>query len=345
MACAWARPPVRRLDSHPCGRPDRALRALSQAEPSLVAALIRRLLPGVLPEGALVTPEDVDDPHLPGPTCERIGDFLARFGQKHVIRIEYQCYHDNLFGQRVFEGHIACVIRYPGRTVVSIALWIIRPWHCEKGNEIRVGNVTVEVEVVVLPDVPAESLLDHPGLACFAIGAARGEMSVQDLCRRVVEAMRRDASSPLAWRVAAAIAVARRRYKAWEEAMKQTDVESQLFPEEREMYQAYFYEEGRRSGRRSGRRLGRTEGLHEALLATYRARFDVIPAAIRRAVESSQDPALLLQWQGLFSTGTAADIAAALRPALSSPPPHRPSASKRGSCSSHRKPQLLPPTP
>lgn len=319
MACAWPRPPVRRRDSHPCGRPDRALRALSQAEPSLVAALIRRLLPGVLPEGAQVTPEDVDDPHLPGPMRERIGDFLARFGQKHVIRIEYQCYHDNLFGQRLFEGHLACVIRYPGRTVVSIALWIIRPWHCEKWNVIRVGTVTVEAEVIVLPDVPAESLLDQPGLACFAIGAARGEMSVQDLCRRVVEAMRRDASSRLAWRVAAAIAVARRRYKAWEEAMKQADVESQLFPEEREMYQAYFYEEGQRSGRRKGR----AQGMHEALLATYRARFGLIPATIRRAVTASQDTALLLRWQGLFSTGTAADIAAALRPSLSSPSPRR----------------------
>lgn len=139
--------------------------------------------------------------------------------------------------------------------------------------------------------------------------------------------MRRGASSPLAWRVAAAIAVARRRYKAWEEAMKQADVKSQLFPEEREMYQAYFYDEGRRSGRRKGR----AAGLHEALLATYRARFGNIPAAIRRAVTASQDPALLLRWQGLFSTGTAADIAAALRPALSSPPPRRPSAGSRSS--------------
>lgn len=296
-----------------------------------MAALIRRLLPGVVPEGAQVTPEDVDDPHLPGPTRERIGDFLARIGQKHVIRIEYQCYHDNLFGQRVFEGHLACVIRYPGRTVVSIALWIIRPWHGEKGNEIRVGNVTVKVEVVVLPDVPAESLLDHPGLACFAIGAARGEMSVQELCQRVVEAMRRDGSSPLAWRVAAAIAVARRRYKAWEEAMKEEDVRSQLFPEEREMYQAYFYEEGQRSGRRKGLAAGRAAGMHESLLATYEARFGQVPAAIRRAVKAAQNPATLLRWQTLFTIGTAADIAAALRPALSSPPPHRPCAAPRSS--------------
>ena len=72
--------------------------------------------------------------------------------------------------------------------------------------------------------------------------------------------------------------------------MKEEDVRSQLFPEEREMYQTYFYEEGQRSGRRKGLAAGRAAGMHESLLATYEARFGQVPAAIRRADRRRRTP-------------------------------------------------------
>jgi hypothetical protein len=262
----------------------------------------------------------LDDPHLLGPARERVADCLARIGLTHLLRAEFQAYHDPGFRRRLFEGHLVCIGRYPDRIVVSLALWLIRPHPEENCNEIRFGHVIVEAATIVIPDVSAAVLLAQPGLACFALGADRGGWSVKDLCRRVVEAMIGEGeASPLAWRAASAIAVARRRYKAWEEAMRQAKVESHLFPEEREMYEVYFHREGRRQGRREGR----AEGLQQALITTYRARFGRVPDELERAIEATRIPATLLRWQATFCTQTADEIAAMIRLATSSPPKAR----------------------
>lgn len=295
------------------GSPDRALRALSRQEPALLIGLVRLLIPRALPPDVAVRRAHVDDPHLPLPGRERILDSLIRVGSEHLLQTEFQSYPEPVFPQRLFDYHVLCIAHYPGLTVVTVAIWLLRPPPEQIPNEVCSGHVRIKVWSIVLPDVAAEVLLAHPGLACFAIGANRGDWSVRELCERVLETMIREKASLRAWRAACAIAVARGRYTTWEKVMREANVESNLLPEEREMYEEYYYQKGRRTGRRTGRALGREQGLawlQQALLTTYRARFNRVPVTIRRAVEAQPAPEALLRWQAAFCKRTAAEIAA-----------------------------------
>jgi hypothetical protein len=58
---------------------------------------------------------------------------------------------------------------------------------------------------------------------------------------------------------------------------------------------------------------GKAEGLVRTLIATYETRFGPIPAALSSALAKVATPETTERWVGLFVTGSAQDIAAALR--------------------------------
>jgi hypothetical protein len=79
---------------------DRGFRALAQDSPQSVVALVRSALPDTLGAGAIVTPADVDDPHLGALTPVVDADWVARVGDRDVIHVECQGYRDETFPER-----------------------------------------------------------------------------------------------------------------------------------------------------------------------------------------------------------------------------------------------------
>jgi hypothetical protein len=307
---------------------DRAFRALSRAEPARIAALLRAVAPGLLPAGKRITPAHVDDPHLDANPCPLDGDFAARVGRRDLLHAEFQSYRDRFFPQRVFRYHLGFVERYPDRIVHSVAFWILRPPISQRRDEIEIGDVRVRITTVVLPEIPAAALLEPPAAACFAAGANAGEWTADELCRRVVQAMVREGATWNQWRVAGVVAAAQGRYNEFMKAMGQARVEPVIITDLVEYGEDLGYRRGRREGLKQGREFGREEGreegvqqgLRRALLATYEARFGATPPSIEAAVEAMRDEATLVRWQGVFSTRTAASIAAALRPSSARKP-------------------------
>jgi hypothetical protein len=59
---------------------------------------------------------------------------------------------------------------------------------------------------------------------------------------------------------------------------------------------------------------GRDEGLADAVLTLYQARFGAPPADLAAVVRRTRDPATLRAWLVTVGTGSAADVAAAVRP-------------------------------
>lgn len=71
--------------------------------------------------------------------------------------------------------------------------------------------------------------------------------------------------------------------------------------------------EGRAEGKAEGKAEGRAEELVRVLVATYETRFGPIPEALRAALPKLALPDATERWVGLFVTGSAEDIRAALR--------------------------------
>lgn len=69
---------------------------------------------------------------------------------------------------------------------------------------------------------------------------------------------------------------------------------------------------GRAQGEAEGRAQGKAEELVRTLIATYEARFGSIPEALRLALPKHANPEATERWVGLFVTGSAEAIAAAL---------------------------------
>jgi flagellar biosynthesis/type III secretory pathway protein FliH len=71
--------------------------------------------------------------------------------------------------------------------------------------------------------------------------------------------------------------------------------------------------EGREEGIKQGVAQGREEGIKHSLVALYKARFGAMPEELCAVVEDTDDEPTLLTWLLLTGTGTADEIAAAIR--------------------------------
>lgn len=69
---------------------DRAFRALARAQPEVIAGLLNAVAPGLLPEGAELTTEDVAPTHLDGLPPELDADFATRVGAADLVHLECQ---------------------------------------------------------------------------------------------------------------------------------------------------------------------------------------------------------------------------------------------------------------
>jgi hypothetical protein len=180
----------------------------------------------------------------------------------------------------------------------------------------------LEVTGIVLPDLSAQVLLRDVKTACFAIGADPGELSIDVVCRRVVEVMVQGQASEAAWRVVRVVAASAGRYRELCDAMEQARVKPPLTDDLVRYGIDVGYRRGRRRGLQRGlerglergRGEGLSLGLQRALLTTYAARFGEAPPGVVSAVEATRDPETLLAWQEVFSTRSAAAISATVAP-------------------------------
>jgi hypothetical protein len=56
-----------------------------------VVALLRYGAPGALPTDAVITPADVDDPHVGALTPVLDADWVVRVGERDVVHVEHLC--------------------------------------------------------------------------------------------------------------------------------------------------------------------------------------------------------------------------------------------------------------
>jgi hypothetical protein len=245
-------PHERRVDS-----PDRAVRNLAREEPAAIVSLLSTLLPGVVPRGAHITPAHVGDPNLEAFPFPLEVDFLGRLGEHRIIHCEFQSYRETDFLDRAFSYHLCSVQRYPGRVVDSICIWLIRPPAGQRCDLITVDNVTIAVHSIVLPEVAAELLLEDARTACFAIAAAPGAWTVEELCRRTVAKMRDGRASWHQWRVAGLVAMVQGRYKEFTQAMHEVKEDTTMVDD----FMLACLDVGRREGLKLGRKQGVERGL------------------------------------------------------------------------------------
>ncbi len=204
---------------------DRTLRAFAQAEPDVIARLLRAVAPGLLPNDTQLQPEDVSDPHAHGLPAPRDADLVARAGSNDVLHVEFQGYRDTEFMERVVYYHLTFVLRFKPRNVHTVALWLVRPPAAQLHDVIQVGDVTVRIRNIVLANVNAEDLLKDPQTACFAVGADASTIGDEELCRQVVRMMKASGASAYAWETALVAAGGTGRYEQLMSAMRVGNVD------------------------------------------------------------------------------------------------------------------------
>jgi hypothetical protein len=213
------------LNARSMASSDRAFRALAQAEPDLIARLLRIVAPHVVPASALLLPENVDDPHVHGLPPPKDADMVARIGDGDVVHVEAQGYRDTSFDDRVVYYHLTFALRFRPRVVHTVAIWLLRAPESQRRDVIEVGDVTVRITNVLLSEVNASLLLADDPTACFAAGARAGQMSEGELCERVVEGLKRSGASWTARHMAVVAAATCGRYEMLMQAMKRADME------------------------------------------------------------------------------------------------------------------------
>jgi hypothetical protein len=282
------RPSLRRRNRRRAVSSDRAFRALARAEPEVVAALLAAVLPGLVPARRRLTPEHVDDPHLEAGQALVDADWIARFGRCLLVHTEFQGYRDTTFLSRLFRYHLALVLRYPLRCVRTVAVWLIPPPARQRARQILADGVSVQIDTVVLPEVPAELLLEDPRTACFAAGADAGGWTAAELCARAVAALQGAGASLEQWRVARVGALLQERYKEMVRAMQQARVQEPIIED--------FVKWGEDLGYRRGRRQGRVEMAREVLFGVLEARRIRTCAADRQRIATEGSVQRLMGW-------------------------------------------------
>jgi hypothetical protein len=245
-------------------RSDRAFRALAQAEPEVLVALVQALAAHVLPKGAAVSPDAVGDPRILVPT-QHDADWVARVGEEDMLHLECQGYRDTGFLGRVFCYHLGFVLRYWPRRVRTVALWLIVPPRSQRRDTIVVDMVTVRVTSVVVPEIPAELLLSNPRTACFAPAADPGDLSPEELCRRTMTILRDSGATWLERHMAVVAAMMQGRYKTMTKVLEELKMEPIIIEDFVKYGEDIGFKRGIKKGLRKGIREGIKEGIEKGL--------------------------------------------------------------------------------
>jgi hypothetical protein len=259
---------------------DRAFRALAHAEPDVLVATLRALRPALLAPDAVVTPDDLEPTKLDALAPAHEADWVARVGGAGLLHAECQGYGEAGFSDRLFRYHLTLVVRAWPRPVRTVALWLTRPPEAQRAGVLRHGQLCLEVEQLVLPEVPAEQLLASARTACFAPAAAPGPLSIEELCLRAAKLLRADEAGWYRWHMAVVCAATQGRYSAMLDAMSQVGVERIVI------------EDLVKFGEDRGREQGRLAGEAKTLLKQLALRFGPVPEGIVARVRSASEAEL-----------------------------------------------------
>jgi hypothetical protein len=117
---------------------------------------------------------------------------------------------------------------------------------CDRAVRLR---LLVKVATIVLPEVPASSLLSDPATACFAAGSDAEGRSNEALCAQVASALRaREASWPER-HMAVVAAAMRGRYESMVTAMEQASLEPVIIEDLVKFGEDRGYDRGYERGR------------------------------------------------------------------------------------------------
>jgi hypothetical protein len=160
---------------------------------------------------ALAPPRDVDS--------------ALRVGRRLLVHTECQGYRDANFPQRVFWYHLELAIAHRPRRVRTVSLWLTRGPERQRQERLRHGDIRLRVRHVLLPDVPAQTLLAGASTACVAAAADPGARSVPWLCRQVAARLRASDASYYQRHMAVVCAATQGRYRAMVKAMANAGLE------------------------------------------------------------------------------------------------------------------------
>jgi len=169
--------------------------------------------------------------------------------------MESQGYRDSGFSERVLWYHVGFALRYRSkRRVRTVALWLIPLPSTQPRNEVAAGDITVKVTTIVLPEVPASSLLSDPATACFAAGSDAEGRTNDVLCAQVASALRARGASWPERHMAVVAAAMRGRYKSMVMAMEQANLGPVIIEDLVKFGEDQGYERGRLEERRGALR-------------------------------------------------------------------------------------------
>jgi hypothetical protein len=282
---------------------DRAFRALSRAQPDVVAAMLRVLVPGLLPAGAALVPDDVAPTQVDGLPPELDADWAVRVDADDLLHLECQGYNDTGFSERVLWYHVGLALRNRGKhRVRSVVLWLMPLPQGQRRSAVRAGDIRVRVKTIVLPEKPAARLLLDPRTACFAAGADAGKWSDDELCRRVAAALAERSASWPERHMAVVAAAMRKRYESMVTAMEQANLEPVIIEDLVKFGEDRGYDRGYDRGRTEtcvrlfARRLGRA--LTDSERATVEQRLKALGEERLDDVVLSSGPEALAAWLG-----------------------------------------------
>ncbi|HEU4538445.1 MAG TPA: DUF4351 domain-containing protein, partial [Polyangiaceae bacterium] len=149
---------------------------------------------------------------------------------------------------------------------------------------LRHGRVSVEVEHVIVPEVPAASLLASARTACFAPAAAPGPLSAEALCLRAAELLRAAEAGWYRWHMAVVCAATQGRYHAMLWAMGQVGVERIVIED--------LVKFGEDQGLQQGLQQGLLQGEAKALLKQLTLRFGPVSEGVETRVRSAPEAEL-----------------------------------------------------
>jgi hypothetical protein len=231
----------------------------------VVVGLLHAITPALLPPHAVPVPDDVAPTQLDALPPELDADFAARMAEEELLHMECQGYRDSRFSERVLWYHVGFALRYRSkRRVRTVALWLIPLPSTQPRNEVAAGDITVKVTTIVLPEVPASSLLSDPATTCFAAGSDAEGRPDDVLCALVAAALRvREASWPER-HMAVVAAAMRGRYESMVTAMEQANLEPVIIEDLVKFGEDRGYERGRLEGRLEEERAALHRRLEEA---------------------------------------------------------------------------------
>ena len=223
--------------------------------------------------------------------------------------MECQGYRDSGFSERVLWYHVGFALRYRSkRRVRTVALWLIPLPSTQPRTEVAAGDITVKVTTIVLPEVPASSLLSDPATTCFAAGSNAEGRTNEALCAQVASALRERGASWPERHMAVVAAAMRGRYESMVAAMEQANLEPVIIEDLVKFGEDRGYERGRLEEQRASldRRLEEARVTLRRVLALRKLGLKVDSEA---RIDACMDLATLQRWHDQAVLAATADEA------------------------------------